>query len=380
MQTRSQARPPSADDDAAGLEALLHRPVAELAKQPGALIERLEAASPAALTLHAPKLLELLDAPALSRADRSRMGPREALARAVMRVGYPWALQLKPEDLALTRLEPRRLAGQRRRRVLTVTFAALTGVALALAGGALLLARLGPEPAPPALTPRFVIPSVDDVAPTARRAAVLEAEMQRLAADARHDEAISLALDCLADELLEAEVCLRGLAGLLRTRATATGDATFDELAARAASLRWQLKTEQGRFAARSTLRQLRRLARTDTRALPTAEAAAAAERFAHAARLALTRGDFKAAADAGEACLAQVADDVDCHLVLYGAHSGLATQVPHGEALEHGQEMERQRAAVARIVSHAKRRACEVDWRGHGGALGCPVDPSDVP
>lgn len=85
-------------------------------------------------------LLDLLDAEDFGRVRVDGRTVRSAVVETVLRLGYPWALHLRPEDLEHQRLESGRASPQVRRRRLTI--AAVTLGVLASAAAALVALTL----------------------------------------------------------------------------------------------------------------------------------------------------------------------------------------------------------------------------------------------
>jgi len=178
------------------------------------LVSLLEQTSPAALTPHAARLLELLEHTTFRRANSTEMTPREAIVRAVMRLGYRWALQLSPEDVGLARLEEKRQQRQRSSRVRRLVMVALGVVGLAVAAG-VAATREKPVVRDDVLGEGervFSMAMLDEVAPKTSRGELLATLMMELAQADRFDDAVAVGFDCLADPEFRPSTCLRGLA------------------------------------------------------------------------------------------------------------------------------------------------------------------------
>ena len=376
METRTQPRAPaSSEPDRDRLGALLARPPKELETQGEELVSLLEQTAPAGLSPHAARLLELLDHSHFRRADTTDMTPREAIVRAVMRLGYPWALQLSPDDVGLARLDDRRHELNHSSRLRRVAMVVMTAVGLIVAGG-LTVTRERPLPTADTLLEServFTMPTIDQVVPPATRAELLTASMVDLGKQRHHDEAFALGFDCLADPDLEPKTCLSALASLMEQtnrNNNVTGDSA---LVSQLRDVQWQLKDKA--HPPEGTLQLIRELRRGWLRPDPglPPPASDGPPRLATIARVSLERGELEKARGEATDCLDQFPGTVECHLVLFTAHSAIASRVHPGEVKTHGDAMERQRLAIAKLVSHAKRRACELGQVPTPRPLGCP-------
>lgn len=373
--TRQQAgprEPASTVEPSDRLADLLALAPAEVERRAPTLLPRLERATLAELTPSAARLVDLLDDDDFGRVD---MSVREAVVRAVLRLGYPWALQLPPEDLALLHHEQSTSRATWLRRALVVVLALA-----ALAAGGVSWALLGAAQTK-ADTPvqrQFVVPTLEQVAPAAQRADLAVSLMQTLSDRGRHDDALRVGLDCLADPDLSPSTCLTGLARTLDSRNQRTGDAdpTHRRLADSMSTVRWTLRDPA--HPPEGTLALLREL---DQRApggvvKPSPELRAAAERHEKAGRDLIERGEARAALVEADACLRLVADSISCHLVRFTGHDMLEARVPFDERKAHGEAMEAERRELVRLWLRAKRLACAAAKQPL--PLGCRLGPVD--
>ncbi len=369
-----------AEEDVDRLAELLTRSPKDLEAHDAELITFLEQASTSSLTPHAGRLLELLEHAHFRRATSTEMTAREAMVRAVLRLGYPWALQLSADDVGLARLEEKRQRRHGSSRVRRRVLVALGVLGLGVAG-AVALTREKPQPRPDVLLEServFTMPTLEQVVPSSIRVQALTKAMQELMTAHRQDDAVAVAFDCLADPDLSARACLDGLAGALAT-ANQAQDASDPSvrLATQVNEVRWQMTAVLSPERTLGRIHELRRRwLRPDTAAPPSAEASAAAARLAATARVSLERGELERSITEATACLNEFPDTLDCHVVLFAAHSGLAVRVSFEQRTAHGEAMEVHRVAIARHVSHAKRVACETGKAPSPRPLGCPEPP----
>lgn len=381
MDTRTQPRAPlPAEGDVDPLAALLARPAKDLEAHGAELIAFLEQGSTASLTPHAGRLLELLEHAHFRRATSTEMTAREAIVRAVLRLGYPWALQLSAEDVGLARLEEKRQQRHGTSRVRRRVLEAVAFLGLGVAS-AVLLTREKPRPRPDVLLEServLTMPTLAQVVPPSIRVQALTKAMRELVTAHREEDAVAVAFDCLADPDLAARACLDGLTAVLATD-TLEQDHTDPsvKLARQVRELRWTMATGHSPEQTLDRFQELRRRwLRPEVPLVQSAEATAAAARLATVARVSLERGELDQSIREANACLNEFPDTIDCHLVLFTAHSALAARVPFEEMTPHGEAMEVQRLAIARLVSHAKRLACESGTAPTPRPLGCPPPP----
>lgn len=351
------------------LSELLALAPAEVERRAAAIIPRLGRATLAELTPSAARLIDLLDDEAFARAEPAL---REAVVQAVLRLGYPWALQLPPDDLALLRHEA---TGQRAtwlRRALVVGLAVA-----ALAAGGLSWALFGATPqAPPVPQRLYLVPSIDQVLPVSQRAQLAVDLMDKLSQRGKEDAALRVGLDCLADPDLSPSTCLTGLARTLDSRARRQGG--FEELRLSNAfsTVQWTLKDPANPPPA--TLALLSELARQvddDTPALkPRSPAWEAAELRAGKAHAAIERGDAPAAIAESERCLQAMPDFLQCHLTRFVAFDMLEAWVPSELRKGHREAMEDERRELARLLLKARRLECAT--RPPPKPLGCRLAP----
>lgn len=377
MDTRTQPRAPlPAEGDVDRLAELLARPAKDLEAHDAELITCLEQGSTASLTPHAGRLLELLEHAHFRRATSTEMTAREAIVRAVLRLGYPWALQLSPDDVGLARLEEKRQRRHGTSRVRRRVLVALGVLSLGVAG-AFVLTREKPQPRPDVLLEServFSMPTLEQVVPPSIRVQALTKAMRELVTAHRQDDAVAVAFDCLADPDLAARACLDGLSRALAAANLGLQDSEPSVRLARQVNEAEMMASAMSPDRTVTRFQELRRRwLRPDTVMPPTAEASAAAARLAMMARVSLERGELEHAITQATACLNEFPDTLDCHLVLFGSHSALAARAPYEETSPHGEAMEFHRVAIARLVSHAKRLACENGTAPTPRPLGCP-------
>lgn len=187
---------------------------------PARFIALLEHARVEQLRPHVPRLLELLQARSfgLERVDDVTL--RELAVQAVLRAGYPWALELDPEELTFVREQ--QASGRRARRRSLLRRLVPLGLVLVASGFAVngFVRAVGSPQNVGLVEPRSVtlrapvsqrvdsveralradlaVLPVDELVPVADRAMLLEASVDQLVARGRELEACSAALDCLA--------------------------------------------------------------------------------------------------------------------------------------------------------------------------------------
>lgn len=183
-------------------------------------MEWLEHAPMEQLRPHVPRLLELLQERSfgLERVDEVTL--RELAVQAVLRAGYPWALELDPEELTFVREQ--QASGRRARRRSLLRRLVPLGLVLVASGFAVngFVRAVGSPQNVGLVEPRSVtlrapvsqrvdsveralsadlaVLPVDELVPVADRAMLLEASVDQLVARGREVEACSAALDCLA--------------------------------------------------------------------------------------------------------------------------------------------------------------------------------------
>lgn len=375
METRTQPRAP-APADVDPLAVLLTRSPKDLEAHDDELITVLEQGSTSNLTPHAGRLLALLEHAHFRRATSTEMTAREAIVRAVLRLGYPWALQLSADDVGLARLEEKR---QRRQRPGRGRLAGVVALCLVV-GGAFALIREKHRPRPDVLLESermLTMPTLEQVVSPATRAAVMTSAISERAEAGSEDDMFRAGFDCLADPVIDPKKCLTTLSRVMdrASRDTTAFDARRYELSRRLQLVLWELKDPA--HPPESTLQFLRELRRSwlpaDTRLPRTLEQVAAAERLATIARVSLERGAIDRSIEQATACLSQFPDTVGCHLVLFVAHSALASSAPPEQMQQHGDVMEHHRKVIARLLSQEARRLCENGKVPTPRPLGCP-------
>ncbi len=163
------------------------------------LVERLAELSDAGVRWWAPKLLELLDSPL---ADQRLRG---ALAHVVLRAGYPWALQLDPDDVERGKaLQPKQPSPHRRR---TFAVGAIAAVVVASATASFFQRTT---------TPPSLVPESGLAAETAAKVASLRAQ-----GFPRRAQVLAEACAVVADTPIG---CLRQLEDLARETANQSND------------------------------------------------------------------------------------------------------------------------------------------------------------
>ncbi len=188
---------------------------------PERFIALLEHAPVEQLRPHVPRLLELLQARSFGLERIDEVTLRELAVQAVLRAGYPWALELDPEELTFVREQ--QASGRRARRrsllrrlvplglVLVASGFAVNGFVRAVGSPQQNVVLVEPrnvtlrapvsqrvDPVERALSADLAVLPVDELVPVADRAMLLEASVDQLVARGREVEACSVALDCLA--------------------------------------------------------------------------------------------------------------------------------------------------------------------------------------
>ncbi|MBL8920544.1 MAG: hypothetical protein JNJ54_16895 [Myxococcaceae bacterium] len=352
---QASLRDPEPLQPAEPLVELLSLPPREVELRAAVLIPRLERATLAELTPSAARLIDLLDDEAFGSGHPEA---REAIVRAVLRLGYPWALQLPPEDLALLRREE---VGKRAR---WLRRALIAGLALAaLAAGGLSWALLGQSQPSPITAPggprSYTMPALDQALPASQRADVTTQLLRELPVEGRHDEAARIGLDCLADADLAPSTCLTGLIEVYQDRYAKTRNPVYQEFATGLSSALWTPGKGLERPAALlSVLRWIERSLPTDARRRPSPD-----ERATWLARAKLgadfiEHGDARAAIHEAELCLRDLPDSVPCHLVLLTGHTMLEANTRDDPAA-HSKVVEAERRAITRLVLQRKWHEC---------------------
>ncbi len=380
MATKTQLRAPApAEGEVDRLAELLARSPKDLEAHGAELITFLEQGSTSSLTPHAGRLLQLLEHAHFRRATSTEMTAREAIVRAVLRLGYPWALQLSAEDLGLARLEEMRqrrhgTSRVRRQVLLAAVFLGL-GVTTSF-----VLSREKPQLRPDVLAEServFTVPTLEQVVPAATRTAVMTSAISAHAEAGSEDDMFRAGFDCLADPVIDPKACLTVMARVMdqASRNPTAFDARRYELSQRLHLVLWELKDPA--HPPESTLQVFRELRRSwlppDTRLPRTLEDVAAVERLATIARVSLERGALDRSVEQATACLSQFPDSIGCHLVLFAAHSALASSAPPEQVQQHGDAMEHHRKVIARLSSQEARRLCESGRVPTPRPLGCP-------
>ncbi|MBL8937427.1 MAG: hypothetical protein JNM69_22895 [Archangium sp.] len=210
-------RPSPRAGEVAGLEAQARLAQASFTvdEQPERFIELVRAAPVEQLRNVAPRLLELLSAKTFGLQRFGEATPREVAVRAVLRAGYPWALELEPEDVAFVREQETSARRARRRSVLRRLVPlglALLGFGFVVNGFVRVVSARRPENAvtvqprsvtlhPPRsrpVAPDVSAATLDELVPAADLAPLLVATIDGLIASGREAEALGVGLDCLA--------------------------------------------------------------------------------------------------------------------------------------------------------------------------------------
>lgn len=347
---------------------LLSLAPAEVERRGSELLPRLERATLAELTPSAARLIDLLDDDGFGT---SHPEVREAVVRAVLRLGYPWALQLPPEDLALLHREETGKRATWLRRALVAALAVA-----ALAAGGLSWALLGQEHQTAHKAPSgprtYTLPTLEQVLPPSQRADTTTQLMRELCVEGKHDEALRLGLDCLADPDLAPSTCLNGLIHVYHDRHAATRNPVYEEFARELSGAQWTLRdVTRPSPAMLSVLRDVERHLPADTRTSPPTleERAEGSARGALAVEY-IEQGDAPAAIHEAEACLRVVPDSVRCHLVRFTGHTILQANTRDNRG-GHGEVAEAERRELTRLMLKQKRLECGTTARPHP-PLGC--------
>lgn len=193
-------------------------------EHPERFIALMRAASGEELKPVAPRLLELLRSKTFGLQRLDDATPREVAVQAVLRAGYPWALELEPEDVAFVREQEASAASARRRSLLrrSIPFVlVLVGLAFAVNGFVRIFearrsenpvtpvqrrsvtlypprAPVAPKPLESLALPDFRVATAEELVPEVDRVPLLEATIDRLVASGREVEALSVGVDCLS--------------------------------------------------------------------------------------------------------------------------------------------------------------------------------------
>ena len=400
--------------------ALLSESSLAVEENPERFIVLLRYAPVEQLRLFAPRLLELLRVRTFGFERLEGVTPREVAVHAVLRAGYPWALELEPDDLTFVREQQASSRRARRRsflRRLVPLGLALVGVGFVVSGFLRVVAartsenpvsaeirsvtlqapghRVRSKMVEPATGLELPLPTVAELVPDADRALLLQASMERLVARGHHAEALAVGLDCLALSGVDERPCAMGLVNALRevarnpdalpvrdtSETTPPGAITqpgvdrsgtrqlsdalfFFSEAPRAASVR---KTT------RQTMAALRLLAKDGASLTGTSES------MARDARARFARGQFASALDLAERCVGSFAADLDClsvaasALPLANAARPAADRAAREAAV--AESFEGYRRQMARVLAHAARERCEAQPAGtdESRPIACP-------
>lgn len=372
------------------------------------------------LRLFAPRLLELLRVRTFGLERLEGVTPREVAVHAVLRAGYPWALELEPDDLAFVREEQASSRRARRRsflRRLVPLGLALLGVGFVVSGFLRVVAARTPEnpvsaeirsvtlQAPghrvrsktvePATGLELPLPTVAELVPDADRALLLQASMERLVARGHHAEALAVGLDCLALSGVDERPCAMGLVNALRevarnpdalpvrdTSETIPPGAIIqpgvDRSGTREVSDALFFFSEAPRAASvrrttRQTMAALRLLAKDGASLTGTSES------MARDAKARFARGEFASALDLAERCVGSFAADLDCLSVAASALplANAARPAADRSAREAAvaESFEGYRRQMARVLAHTARERCEAQSPGtdESRPIACP-------
>lgn len=394
-------------------------------EHPERFIELVRAASVEELKPVAPRLLELLSSKAFGLQQVEGATPRQVTVQAVLRAGYPWALELEPEDVAFVHEQEAAARSAWRRSLLrrSVPLAlVLVGVGFVVNGFVRVVsARSSENPvsAPPRsvallpprskpVAPDLRLPTLDELVPEADRAALLSVASDRLVADGREVEALGVALDCLAlrgaDEGRCALAADRAVAAMARrdghemlrlpggstaTRADSepAGGAdeplegaarADDQVSARTLSDQLFVFSEAPHAAAvrretRAVMGTLRELARGEV------VSSSRSESMAREAQARFARGEFMAALNVAERCVAFLPPDADCLAVAATALPLVQAARPGADRIAHkaavAEQLEGYRRQMARALAHDARERCEARPPGtdESRPIACP-------
>ncbi len=373
------------------------------------------------LRLFAPRLLELLRVRTFGLERLEGVTPREVAVHAVLRAGYPWALELEPDDLAFVREEQAASRRARRRsflRRLVPLGLALVGVGFVVSGFLrVVAARSSENPVravemrsvtlyppghglarrvvEPVTTADLEVPAVAELVPDADHALLLQASMERLVARGHHAEALAVGLDCLALSGVDERPCAMGLMNALREvarnpDALPVRDASetippgaiiqpaVDRSGTRELSDALFFFSEAPRAASvrrttRLTMAALRLLAKDGASLTGTSES------MARDAKARFARGEFASALDLAERCVGSFAADLDCLSVAASALplANAARPAADRSAREAAvaESFEGYRRQMARVLAHTARERCEAQPAGtdESRPIACP-------
>ncbi len=156
------------------LNTWLNLPPAELELHAASFMQALEATviPPEERASVAGALLDLLESERFGSSTLDGRSLRGVAVETVLRIGYPWALQLDPDDLTESREEVRRLRPLVSWRRVGVTVAVIAAVAASLAGGLSVFRTKEPRPEPRPIAVSPMAPVKED--PSAIMQALLE--------------------------------------------------------------------------------------------------------------------------------------------------------------------------------------------------------------
>lgn len=369
--------------------ALLSESSLAIEEHPERFMALLQHATIEQLRPHAPRLLELLRVRTFGLERLDRVTPREVAVQAVLRVGYPFALQLEPEDVAFVREQAATVRRSRRRALLlrvlpvvgvltmgVVAAAARSGAGQGLEEVAALQApvvrqtRVLVPPEPEKLLP---VPAVKDLVLDDERAELLTSLMERLG-DLRKDEkALAVGVDCLGDGLSDEAACATELATILKrlSARTRTNTAELRRAADTLAQFADSPRSPALRRQARASLAVIDRFAARDA---PSSEDVGNKVRIAVDA---FSEGEFQRALSAAWGCLIVNDQQVECLRVAAAAelltkggsqHLGITLQ----DSIDTFDFLRRQLAAVD---SRARRDQCQSQSPGtdESRPIACP-------
>lgn len=372
-------------------------------EHPERFVELVRAASVEELKPVAPRLLELLSSKTFGLQQLDDGTPRQVTVQAVLRAGYPWALELEPEDVSFVREQVASARSARRRALLrrSVPLAlAAVGVAFVVNGFVRVVAarssenpvavqtrsvtlypprhRPASQPAQSLTGVELPVATVAELVPDADRALLLEASMDQLVARGHDTEALTVGLDCLAvtgvDDRRCATALIKVLGGIaLRERADGRGTSDARQLSDTLFLFSEAPRAHAVRHSTRETIAELRLLAKDGASLTGTSES------MARDAKARFARGEFASALNLAERCVASFPADLEClsvaatALPLVNAARQAADRAAREAAV--AESFEGYRRQMARVLAHAARERCEAAPPGtdESRPIACP-------
>lgn len=381
MSTKVHSASTSAQAPTEDLGAVLALPPSELERRANTIISELNLTSRGALGVHAPRLLALLEDPAFGTGTAGGLHLREAVVQAVVRAGYPFATQLTPDDLRLSRGKTRALRGvTTRRRAVWVALAlvpALIGFGAwfqlraqrlerlrALDPEAYLQVQLASRTPLPILTAAEVVPDAPQQ--------LIEAIRHETSRDAIAERG----LECLALGWEHREGCLGAVADGLEDFGAARSVPDTDTVAGSIRGLLRQAIVDPADFReqARPVTEWLEGFAKLPSRPVPPSEGFLEKREAVIRGELTGTRLEDDGFDSRTPGLLREARGCLDCQLTLLTANR-LWTELLDGEARSrHLLALEELRIEIARTAAHDRRYDClRLPDPSPTRPLGCP-------